>query len=173
MKDYWLAKLISCVPAVNSRKRLQKSIYLLQVAGCPLQCDYLLHYYGPYSFELAALMDQLDGADIIEETPEQLGTGVVRYASRITDKGTDVLSSFERTERGREVCGDITPFIPEFQKLNAEDAWVLELAATVGYYHEDDWQNAQVQTAKFKRIHENDTKLLTAIKLAKEFVNTR
>ena len=81
MKDYWLAKLISSVEVVDSRKRLQKAIYLLQLAGCPLKCDYLLHYYGPYSFELAGLINQLDGANIIEETPEQLSTGVIKYKS--------------------------------------------------------------------------------------------
>jgi len=173
MKDYWLAKLISSVQEVDSRKRLQKSVFLLQLKRCPLKCDYLLHYYGPYSFELAGLMDQLDGADIIEESPEQLGTGVVRYTSRITDKGSRVLNSFEKTERGREVRDEITRFIPRFQKLNGEDLWVLELAATAGYYYEDDWQDAKTQTATFKRIRINDTKLRTAIELAKEFVNTR
>lgn len=173
MKDYWLAKLISSVQEVDSRKRLQKSVFLLQLKRCPLKCDYLLHYYGPYSFELAGLMDQLDGADIIEETPEPRCAGVIRYRSKITNKGTRVLNSFEKTERGREVQRQIKPFIPRFQKLNDEDLWVLELAATVAYFYDGNWQDAQAQTATFKRIRINDTKLLTAIKLAKEFVSTR
>ena len=113
MKDYWLAKLISSVTEVDSRKRLQKSIYLLQQAGCPLQCDYILHYYGPYSFELAALIDQLDGAKIIEETPEATGYGS-RYESRITEKGRKILHSIEETE---DYCIKVHAYTDEKEHL--------------------------------------------------------
>jgi len=67
MRDYWLAKLISSVTEVDSRKRLQKSIYLLQRAGCPLHFSYILHYYGPYSFDLAGLIEQLKGSGVVAE----------------------------------------------------------------------------------------------------------
>jgi uncharacterized protein YwgA len=170
MKDYWLAKLIASVPGIDSRKRLQKSIYLLQRAGCPLKCDYLLHYYGPYSFELAGLMDQLSGAKIIEETPEQLGTGVVRYKSVITEKGTRVVNSFERTEQGQKVLRQVAPFIERFKNLTRENPWVLELGATVAYYYEDNWEYARTQTAAFKKIAHEDPQLDKAIELAKTFV---
>ena len=169
MKDYWLAKLISSVEEVDSRKRLQKAIYLLQLAGCPLKCDYLLHYYGPYSFELAGLINQLDGANIIKEIPEPLPTGVVKYRSMVTEKGTKILNSFETTKNGRQLCNAIGPFIPRFQKLNEKNPWILELAATAAYYHDDNWQVAQQQTAAFKRIPENDNNLKKAIQLAKSF----
>lgn len=169
MKDYWLAKLIDSVTEVDSRKRLQKSIYLLQVAGCPLQFDYLLHYYGPYSFELAGLIDSLHGAEVIEETPDQLPSGVIRYKSAITDKGRTVLRSFERTQAGQRLRNAVVPFIDRFRKLNQEDPWVLELAATVAYYHETNWAAAQRQTATFKKISESDTRLKRAVKLARSF----
>ncbi len=65
MRDYWLAKLISSITEVDSRKRLQKSIYLLQRAGCPLRFSYILHYYGPYSFDLAGLIEQLKGSSVV------------------------------------------------------------------------------------------------------------
>ena len=173
MKDYWLAKLISSVGEVDSRKRLQKSIYLLQRSGCPLKCDYLLHYYGPYSFELAGLIDQLDAAEIIEEAPEQLSTNVIRYRSEITEKGKRVLNSFEESPDGQKLQAAITPFIPRFKKLNQEDAWVLELGATVAYYFDGSWKDAQTQTARFKRIKIKDNKLLLAVKLAKGFVSAQ
>lgn len=169
MKDYWLAKLISSVTEVDSRKRLQKSIYLLQRAGCPLRCDYLLHYYGPYSFELAGLIDQLEGARIIEETPEQLSIGVLRYRSKIAPRGRKVLDLFERTSEGHHAKSKIEAFIPRFQKLNNIEPWVLELAATVAYFHEDDWTKARSQTAKFKHVSPNDAKLISAEELAKKF----
>ena len=166
MKDYWLAKLISSVTEVDSRKRLQKSIYLLQRAGCPLQFSYILHYYGPYSFELAGLIDQLKGADIIDESPEQTGFGGVRYRSEISQKGKRVLENFQKSETGEKMYRQIKPFISCFQDLNEKDLWVLELAATIAYFHEGEWEEAQKQTATFKKLSENDSKLKQALALA-------
>ena len=169
MKDYWLAKLISSVTEVDSRKRLQKSIYLLQHAGCPLQFSYILHYYGPYSFELAALIDQLHGAGIIEERPESTGYGNVRYKSQIIEKGRQVLEKFEKSKISKDLQKQIRQFIEPFKALNQENLWVLELAATVAYFHEDDWTKAKTQTAKFKRISVDTAKLKEAELLAKKF----
>ncbi|MHC4500796.1 MAG: hypothetical protein ACYS21_16990, partial [Planctomycetota bacterium] len=128
---------------------------------------------GPYSFELAGLIDQLDGARIIEETPEQLGTSVIRYRSKITKKGKRVLNSFEKTKRARDLRDAVAPFIPQFQELNQKDPGVLELAATAAYFYDGNWQNARTQTAKFKRIQIRDNKLLQAVKLAKGFVSAQ
>ena len=164
MKDYWLAKLISSVTEVDSRKRLQKSIYLLQHAGCPLQFSYILHYYGPYSFELAGLIDQLDGAGIINETA--VSGGVVRYKSAITSRGEKVLKNFEKTKDGKQTMAKITPFTPRFKDLNEEDPWVLELAATIAYFYEGNWAGAQKQTATFKKLSKNDDNLKKAFALA-------
>ncbi|NQT00438.1 MAG: hypothetical protein HQ580_00290 [Planctomycetes bacterium] len=170
MKDYWLSKLISSVKKVDSRKRLQKSIYLLQLADCPLKCDYLLHYYGPYSFELADLIDQLKGAEIIKESADLTGYGNQRYISQIADKGTRVLGEFEKSKTGKDLYAQIKRFVPLFQKLNQEDLWVLELGATVGYYYKGNWEVALIQTAAFKKIRKDDKNLLRAIELAKAFV---
>lgn len=169
MKDYWLAKLIGSVDAVDSRKRLQKSVYLLQLSGSPLACDYILHYYGPYSFELASLIDQLNGAGIIEETPEPLASGVVRYRSVVKESGKKALAEFERTDQGRQLRAEIEPFIGQFKDLNSQDPWILELAATVAFYHKGDWNEAQKQTASFKKVRQNDKKLVQAVELARRF----
>jgi len=169
MKDYWLAKLISSVDEVDSRKRLQKAIYLLQVSGCPLKCDYILHYYGPYSFELAGLIDQLSGAGIIQETPEPIGSGVVRYRSVVTGNGKRALDDFEGTDKGRELSSQIQPFLEHFKDLSSQDPWVLELAATIAFYHDDDWNEARRQTAQFKKVPQSDKKLGEAAELARRF----
>ncbi len=169
MKDYWLAKLISCVGEVDSRKRLQKAVYLLQLKGSPLACDHILHYYGPYSFELASLIDQLNGAGIVGETPEPLAPGVIRYRSAVTETGKKALDKFEQTDRGRQLHAEIEPFIKQFKDLNDEDPWVLELAATVAFYHEGKWGEAQKRTASFKKVPLNDKKLKQAVELARRF----
>jgi len=169
VKDYWLAKLISSVDAVDSRKRLQKAVYLLQQAGCPFACDYLLHYYGPYSFELAGLIDQLSSAGIIEETTEPFGAGAVRYRYAVTERGNKALGEFERTSKGRQLATGIAPFVDPFKKLSVVDPWVLELAATVAFYHKDNWAEAQRQTSLFKKVSQGDSHLKQAIKLARRF----
>jgi uncharacterized protein YwgA len=169
MKDYWLAKLISSVSEVDSRKRLQKAIYLLQVSGCPLKCDYILHYYGPYSFEVAGLIGQLNSAGIIQETPDRKGPDIVQYRSTITDHGRKALEDFEATDRGRGLCSEMKPFLKEFRELSEADLWVLELAATVAFCHSDDWDEARKQTAQFKQVPENDKTLRAAVDLARRF----
>jgi uncharacterized protein YwgA len=164
MKDYWLAKLISSVTEVDSRKRLQKSIYLLQKSGSPLHFSYILHYYGPYSFELAGLIDQLHAVKIIEETQEGPA-----YKSRITTKGMKVIENFEQTETGIEAKNALSDFIPKFVELNKKDLWPLELAATISYFHRDDWSEAVKQTAAFKKVSLNDEKLKLATELSRSF----
>jgi len=168
MKDYWLAKLIGSVTeGVDSRKRLQKSIYLLQQhKDCPLHFNYILHYYGPYSFELAGLIDQLKGAEIIDELPELTGFGDARYRSKISDKGKRVLKKFQESKTGKDVDKKIRPFVPLFEKLNKEDLWILELAATIAYFYEGDWTEAQKKTATFKKLSKNDSNLKKAFALA-------
>jgi len=164
MKDYWLAKLISSVTEVDSRKRLQKSIYLLQKSGCPLHFSYILHYYGPYSFELAGLIDQLDEVGIIKETQE--GSA---YKSRITTTGKKVIENFEKTDTGIEAKKALNSFIPKFVELNKKDLWPLELAATISYFHRDDWSVAAKQTAAFKRVALSDPNLKLAVDLSMSF----
>jgi uncharacterized protein YwgA len=164
VNDYWLAKLICSVNEVDCRKRLQKSIYLLQLADCPLKCEYILHYYGPYSFELAGLIDQLDNAGIIHEEP--LGT---RYKVSITDTGRNVLSDFEKSQIGKTYSQKIKSFVTLFQELSKENVRVLELAATIAYFHNGDWDKAKKQTAAFKNVRPDDGKLLKAEDLAKKF----
>lgn len=169
MKDYWLAKLISSVDVVDSRKRLQKAVYLLQQSGCPLQCEYILHYYGPYSFELANLVDKLKSSKLIEETSEQRYS-VISYCSKVIEPGKKMLAMFEQSDKGKKLSREISSFIGRFKELIDEDLWILELAATVAYFHEGNWQEARRQTATFKKIKEiDDSKLEKAFTLARKF----
>ncbi len=68
MTRYQLAKLIALSGSISSRKRIQKTVQLLQTAGCDFKLDFTLHRYGPYSFELAGLMNEMTASGILEET---------------------------------------------------------------------------------------------------------
>ncbi len=61
---------------------------------------------------------------------------------------------------------NITPFTPLFKDLNEKDPWVLELAATIAYFYEGEWEEAQKQTATFKKLSTNDNDLKQAFALA-------
>lgn len=171
MKDYWLGKLICETDKVDSRKRLQKAIYLLQsLDGCPLKFHYFLHYYGPYSWDLAGLVDQLDSAGIIQETLRPAGM-YESYESSITQHGRDVIVRFEEDADGREAKRSFERFTRKFKELNGRSLWVLELAATVMYFykHKTDWQEAEEKTAGFKKVKKGDEHLLEAVELAKDY----
>ena len=55
MDRYQLATLSSWAGerGIQGRKRLQKVVFLLQAAGCPLSSHFTLHHYGPYSRDVA------------------------------------------------------------------------------------------------------------------------
>ena len=164
MQEYWLAKLIGSVDRVGSRKKLQKAIYLLQFCkGFPLKCDYFLHYYGPYSWDLANLMEQLKAADIVQEGTRD----GFSYESSLKERGKDVLATFEATDTGKKALKKIQLFLGKFGKLLEQRTWVLELAATTAYFYEGNWQEARRQTEMFKKAQNDSSALNKAVRLAK------
>ena len=84
MNRYQLAKIVDWAGTLETRKRMQKVVYLLQVAGCPLGADYTLHHYGPYSHDVARLTDEMVQASLLVEktTSNAVGQQVPGTASR-------------------------------------------------------------------------------------------
>ena len=89
----------------------------------------------------------------------------------VTGSGKKALEEFEQTDKGRKLRRQIEPFLGQFEDLNEQDPWVLELAATVAFYHchAGDWGEAQKRTALFKKVLEGDQKLRQATELARRF----
>ncbi len=174
MKEYWLAKLIESVGTINSRKRLQKIFYLLQFKkDFPLKLDYILHYYGPYSFELASLLDQLRLSKILNETSPDTCVLGASYNYTITSEGTQILKSFEASNDGQIASEQIQPFVNSFKSLAKQDVWLLELAATTAYFYQGahDWPKAQKLTGSFKKISASEKILGQAVSLAQQYLN--
>ncbi len=174
MKEYWLAKLIESVGTIKSRKRLQKILYLLQSGkDFPLKLDYILHYYGPYSFELASLLDQLKTSQIVQENGFDNGMGGVAYSYTITDQGKQILHSFENSQSGIDAPTRIRPFISFFKELAEQDIWLLELAATVLYFYQEtqNWTKAKKVTSSFKKVSPDDKLLEQSVDLAKQYLH--
>ena len=75
----------------RSRKRMQKVVYLLQVAGCPLEADYTLHHYGPYSQDVARLTDEMVEASLLDEKTTSNAVGQ-QYSYSLSEKHAAALA---------------------------------------------------------------------------------
>jgi uncharacterized protein YwgA len=109
---------------VHGRKKLQKTVYLLQTLGAPIDERFGFHFYGPYSEELAEEVDLVRHAGWLNESKSVIPNG---YAS-----------TFELTEEGRLVLADASESLdaslaPVVQRICQESARFLELVATVEF----------------------------------------
>lgn len=99
-----IINIINDITKVNSapcKKTLQKIVYLIEVKGEDLGCDYGIHFYGPYSSDLDFAIRELneDGAVNIECTSLEhkisirQGTEIPNYSNAIV---TSVIDNFAK-----------------------------------------------------------------------------
>lgn len=150
---------------LEGRKRLQKVVYLLQQAGCPLGCQYVLHHYGPYSRDVADICDEMVAADLIEEDCET-STGATRYVYRLAEHTRSMLGTGPLQER-------LAPFKELAEELIAEKVWPLELGATIALFYdrENDWDAALQEACAFKSVPSDHSDSMEALDLAKRVVS--
>lgn len=80
-----VARLVSLIGRIEGRKRLQKLVYLLKSSGYKdFDQQFVLHYYGPFSRQLARELDFLHQANLVREIPpgedENRSEGTYVYA---------------------------------------------------------------------------------------------
>src|SRR5262249_31596146 len=137
MTKYQLARLVAWAGTLDTRKRAQKIIHLLQAAGCPLRAEFCLHLYGPYSHEVAHLVDELVGQGLRQETCTSSGAGQ-RYSYALTELARAQLGEYEATPAGQAAVAALQPYQALLRRLLAADVRELELASTVVFA----WQRA-------------------------------
>ena len=98
MNRYQLAKIVQWAGTLRSRKRMQKMIFLLKAAGCPLDADYDLHHYGPYSQDVARLTDEMVREKLLCETTEAHPYGE-QYSYVLSDEASRQISAYESSSR--------------------------------------------------------------------------
>lgn len=164
MNRLQLATLLSWAgdAGVKGRKRLQKVVYFLQQAGCPLGCQYRLHHFGPYSMDVADICDEMVAADLVEE--EQTGS---QYNYKLATKTRDLLKNAASEE--------MSDFRTLGEKLISKDLWNLELGSTILLYHdqEGDWDEAFKQACSFKNVNVENESSQKAFELAKSVLPAR
>ena len=78
-----VAELIVVLGKVEGRKRLQKIVHLLKVRGArDFPYRFILHYFGPFSRELASDLDFVVGTGLVEEQAPPGGEGSYVYTPR-------------------------------------------------------------------------------------------
>src|SRR5258706_16269958 len=109
MNRYQLAKLVLWAGRLQTRKRMQKVVFMLQTAGCPLQANFYLHHYGPYSDEVARLADEMVRNSLLTEEEDEV-MGRVEYSYRLSPPTLLQLQSLEQTEQGIQWARELAPF---------------------------------------------------------------
>lgn len=162
MNRLQLATLLSWadVQGFQGRKRLQKVVYLLQWAGCPLDCRFTLHHYGPYSRDVADTCDEMVAAGLVEETGGP-ATGELQYAYKLTPQTRDLLKANPDAQ--------MEPYRDLGKSLIDEDIWPLELGSTIALFHRQghDWDDALQRACEFKKVPADVPASLSALDLAK------
>src|SRR5947209_5502505 len=125
MNRYQLAKIVDWAGTLDTRKRMQKVAYLLQVVGCPLDAEFNLHHYGPYSQEVARLTDEMVQAGILDEKAGSNPVGQ-QFSYRLNEAARKSLTDFEATPRGRAAAAALTPHEDLARRLFQADLKDLE-----------------------------------------------
>jgi len=170
MHSYHLAQLVDWAGTLETRKRLQKVVYLLQQAGCPLDADFTLHHYGPYSFEVARLTDALVQQGLLDEKESHNFAGR-QYSYSLTERAKKALQNAKASPHS-----SIDEYEGQARKLLQEpDLRKLEYAATISYFysHVKDWNLALIRAADFKGQQANSLDMNSALVLAKEVAERR
>lgn len=167
MTNYQLAKLVQLAGGLPGRKRVQKTVHLLQAAGCDFDLEFRLHYYGPYSQELAEKLDRMRSRGILKESTEQAEWGT-QYNYDFNDEMRDSIGSYESTARGQAAKTEMQRFQPLLNELGRVQPRVLELASTIVAFRQSgrDREVAVQETAEFKGENVNSWLMEQARELA-------
>jgi uncharacterized protein YwgA len=132
---------------------MQKMVYLLQVMGCPLNADYALHHYGPYSQDVARLTDEMVQAKLLDEQTCSNAVGQY-YSYSLSASACRSLEEIEKTSEGQDAGAKLKAFLSDKQWLLDQDLRDLEYAATIVFFHEQghDWPSAVEKMCQFKGL---------------------
>jgi hypothetical protein len=173
MDAYPLAKLVECAETLRTRKRLQKTVYLLQAAGYRLNAEFTLHHYGPYSADLAQRTDAMVHAGLLEEQESPNSRGGRSFSYQLSPLGLNQLARVEKAPGTRERLGGLDRFEQLARRLLQEpDLPKLEFAATITYFRNQvtggAWPAARKAAAAFKKQEPDGRVMRDAESFARE-----
>lgn len=121
--------LLKKVEAIETRKKFQKIVHILQVMDAPFPESYDFHHYGAYSAELRRELDAFKAEDLIIE-PENSGQ-FVSFTVKPTQKLLGLLDMLQLTEEPE--------WLSWAAELNRKSPRELEGISTLLYLHQRLW----------------------------------
>ncbi|MCX6879888.1 MAG: hypothetical protein NTW21_39700 [Verrucomicrobia bacterium] len=124
--------LLKKVEAIETRKKFQKIVHILQVMGAPFPESYDFHHYGAYSAELRGELDAFKAEDLIIE-PEIPGP-YPSFTVKPTVKLLGLLDKLQITEEAE--------WLRWAEDLNRKSPRELEGISTLLYLYQRLWPQA-------------------------------
>jgi uncharacterized protein YwgA len=160
-KFRWLAAVIAAHPdhKVVGRTRLQKTVKLLQHLGAPLDYDYMIHFYGPYSEGVQSDIGLLETFGLVEEREYMSQDGSPYFVLQATGPAQKLAARPE-----------VRRFHAAIQTMSESDPVVLELAATYEAFREmgDDHKTALARLRRKKGTKCDDGRVNKVLALLKK-----
>lgn len=173
MTRYQLGKIVSWAGVLHNRKRVQKVVHLLQAAGCPIAADYRLHYYGPYSDDVASLLNRLVQERLLVEDELPRGASGRQFAYRLDESAAASLAEYERSEEGVVEADALRPYQHRIKELLDCELGRLEYASTIVFIRQTGlkWDAAVAEACAFKHVASNIPAMIEAERLARSIID--
>lgn len=114
--------VFSTVGKVHGRKKIQKMIHLLKVAGARMPFKYEYHHYGPYSAELQMELNDLEREGYLHETIVD-----ETYVYELTDKGREFKEQLDRLGFSVSIDRELV------KTMARQSSQFLEMVSTYAY----------------------------------------
>lgn len=134
--------LLRRVKAIETRKKVQKIVHILQVMGAPFPERYDFHHYGPFSNELSREIDAFKSENLVTETP--VAGNLPTYRLEPSPKLLELLTEDPSLATDPE-------WLSWAEELNAERPRRLEGISTLLYFHQRLWPRAAWKS-KFQEL---------------------
>jgi len=124
--------------AIQGRTKLQKTVYFIgALTDRMANLGYRAHYYGPYSGEVTAAVNELQGLGFLQQTSASAGAvgpqgfEVARYDYRLTPEGQQIAQ--EKAEQHPDEWKGILAAAKLLKSMPVDDYVRLSIAAKVFY----------------------------------------
>lgn len=158
----------TCRRGIDGRKKLQKMIYITKVLGYPVQEDFTLYLYGPYSEELAGELQRMKELSLLDE--HSLDSS---YVIKLTENGKEFLNYFQSNIEEDVGTEELTRMRALLKELSYYEPWELEIIATLFYFYQIGYTDFKELQEAVKRAKPkfSSKQINTMMKKVREFID--
>jgi len=154
---------INTIPSkkIKGRKRLQKIVHLLELAGADVEGNFDLLHYGPYSKIVSNAIEELEFLGRIKESVQPIG--VYETNQYVYEIGNLFEGNTNVAELPDEIDRKLLENIAKYSTID------LEVASTIGFF-ETQGSDREIAKEKTKEIKPNKM-IPTVIQNAEEILS--